>query len=201
MEKKKCTDWRSRITFFACSIIVIFEITVGCARHNFEQITQDIETGVLFMLREMSLYETNKDKLDKIVGQHWEQWKAEGKDTTMCVIDFDKTMNFDWDTMVYFRYSKWKENKELSKYVKQHSIKDLSSISEWLHFLKNGKIVHDVYLHMASDDEKGVFFCTESRFIKRTRDNSCFNVQKCRKFYVIRDMNEEYVTDWRYTYE
>ena len=31
-----------------------------------------------------SLFESNKEKLDKLVAAHWEKWKAEGKDTTMC---------------------------------------------------------------------------------------------------------------------
>ena len=47
------------------------------------------------------LFESNKDKLDKLVAAHWEKWKAEGKDTTMCIVDFAEIMPFEWDTMVY----------------------------------------------------------------------------------------------------
>lgn len=57
-----------------------------------------------------TLFETEKDKLDNIVGEYWEEWKAINKDTTCCVLDFDNIMPFEWDTLVYFYYINTKNN-------------------------------------------------------------------------------------------
>ena len=57
-----------------------------------------------------SLFESNKEKLDKLVAAHWEKWKAEGKDITMCIVDFAEIMPFEWDTMVYVKYNRYSKN-------------------------------------------------------------------------------------------
>ena len=54
---------------------------------------------------------------------------------------------------------------------------------------------------MASDDEKGSYFCSEKNLIKRARNDAKFHVVKKRKFYIIRDMTEEFVLSWRYVNE
>ena len=36
------------------------------------------------------LFESPKDKLDRLVSAHWDARKAEGKDTTMCFVDIAK---------------------------------------------------------------------------------------------------------------
>ena len=51
------------------------------------------------------LFGSRKDKLDRLVGAHWDAWKAEGKDTTMCFIDFAKVVPIEWDTMVFVYYN------------------------------------------------------------------------------------------------
>jgi hypothetical protein len=64
------------------------------------------------------LFESNKEKLDKLVAAHWEEWKAEGKDTTMCIVDFAEIMPFEWDTMVYLDYHSYsREEDDVKEYM------------------------------------------------------------------------------------
>lgn len=56
---------------------------------------------------------------------------------------------------------------------------------ESLHFWKDGKLVYEIPLLITSDDEKGVMFCTERRFIERARDNAEFYVEKDGRFYLV----------------
>ena len=65
-----------------------------------------------------TLYESEKDQLDNIVGKYWEEWKAVNRDTTCCVLDFDSIMPFEWDTLVYFDCAYPYEDKEnVKEYV------------------------------------------------------------------------------------
>ena len=50
------------------------------------------------------LFESRKEKFDRLVAAHWDAWKFEGKDTTMCFVDIAKVMPIEWDTMVYVWY-------------------------------------------------------------------------------------------------
>ena len=75
-----------------------------------------IKKGLLFAVSAIlllcsceRLFESRKEKLDRLVGAHWEAWKAEGKDTTMCFVDFAKVVPIEWDTMVFVYYSKTKK--------------------------------------------------------------------------------------------
>ena len=63
---------------------------------------------------------------------------------------------------------------------------------EGIHFWKDGKLVHEVSLFMASDDEKGVIFCTYKYLIKRGRNDAKFQMQKDSRFSALRDMTEEF---------
>ena len=64
-----------------------------------------------------SFFESNKEKLDKLVAVHWEKWKAEGKDTTMCIVDFAEMIPLEWDTMVYVWYFRSNDEKGLYEYM------------------------------------------------------------------------------------
>ena len=46
------------------------------------------------------LFESRKEKFDRLVAAHWDTWKAEGKDTTMCIVDIAKVVPIEWDTVV-----------------------------------------------------------------------------------------------------
>ena len=50
------------------------------------------------------LFESRKEKLDRLVATHWDSWRSEGEDTTKCIIDFSEIMPFEWDTIVYADY-------------------------------------------------------------------------------------------------
>ena len=63
------------------------------------------------------LFESPKDKLDRLVSAHWDAWKAEGKDTTMCIVDIAKIVPIEWDTMVYVRYSQAKDSEIITDYI------------------------------------------------------------------------------------
>ena len=150
------------------------------------------------------LFESRKEKFDRLVAAHWDAWKVEGKDTTMCFVDIAKVMPIEWDTMVYVWYDKffdyendgiinymnnfyWLENERMKGYPE-----------ESLHFWKNGKLVYRISLLIASDDEKGVFFNTKSKFIVRDRNDATFHLKKAERFYIIRDLSEGYRSSRRY---
>lgn len=100
-------------------------------------------------------------------------------------------MPFEWDTIVYADYygSRDYDSKELKSYMNERYWKERErakgSPGEYLHFWKDGKLVYDVSLLIASDDEKGVLFSTKRKFIVRTRNNAKFYVEKERQFYLV----------------
>ena len=142
------------------------------------------------------LFESKKERLDRMVGAHWDKWKSEGKDTTMCFVDFTEVIPVEWDTMVYIDFHpRYDKEKDFVSYMNDRYLvineKAKGCPIERLHFWKDSKLVYEIYLLMASDDEKGVLFDTRSNFIVRPRNDAKFKVRKVRKFYLIDDQNEE----------
>lgn len=149
-----------------------------------------------YFLQTFSL--TEKDKLDKALADYYSSWKASGKDSTECVIDFAEIVPFEWDTICYFWYStsfEDNEEQELKDYAKEHNIQ---RDCECLHFLKGKNVVFVVNLELNSEKERGVLFCTDKNIIKRARGDAKFHVRKLDCFYIIRDMTEEFMYNWRY---
>lgn len=139
----------------------------------------------------------NKDKLDMAVEDYYSSWKASGKDSTECVVDFAEIVPFEWDTICYFWYNTSYEHypQELKDYAKEHNIQ---RYWESLHFLKGKNVVFVVNLELNSEKERGVLFCTDKNIIKRARGDAKFHVRKLDCFYIIRDMTEEFMYNWRY---
>ena len=148
------------------------------------------------------LFESRKERLDRLVGAHWEAWKTDGKDTTMCFVDFAKVVPIEWDTMVFVYYSKTKKNGIITDYMNNRywpeNEKYRGYPEESLHFWKDGKLVYRISLWIDSDEEKGVFFNTRNRFIVRDRKDAKFHLKKAERFYIIRDLSEGYLGTWRY---
>lgn len=146
-----------------------------------------------YILKAFSI--SNKDKLDRAVGEYWYEWKSAGKDTTNCILDFDKIMHFEWDTLVYIKYDSYSGNSsdELEEYIDFYFGKKKRHNVNKLHLLHKGKLVHEVELFMMSDDAKGFFLCTEKDFIKRARGDAKFHLVKDGKFFVVRDITEHFV--------
>ena len=67
-----------------------------------------------------SLFESNKEKLDNLVAAHWKKWKAEGRDTTMCIVDLAEMVPLEWDTMVYVWYFRSNDEKGLYEYMNEN---------------------------------------------------------------------------------
>lgn len=172
--------------------------------------------GIKYFLKALSL--TDKDRLDLRVGEYWHNWKATGKDTTDCIVDFDKIITSEWDTLVYVNYNYSKNHNNLNakevaniiespkidfgkrnsfaleEFVKLYSPEEYKKCNiNKLYFLNKGKKIDEIELFMASDDAKGVFFCTNKDFIKRGRSNAKFHLIKDYDFYVIRDTTESFV--------
>ena len=161
---------------------------------------KDFSKGVIhYVLKTFSL--TKKDRLDSVVGKHWNDWTVTGKDSTKYVIDFAEIMPFEWDSLIYLNSSSNFNNNsdKLKKYINDYDLIDLHEyVFEGLHFLKEGEIVYEIDLFMASDDENGVCFCTHKDIIKRSRNNAKFHIVKKGAFYVVLDMTEEHAPIWRY---
>ncbi|MBE6269238.1 MAG: hypothetical protein E7092_09705 [Bacteroidales bacterium] len=164
-----------------------------------KSVTETFSSGYEYLLRGLSL--SKRDKLSEIVGTYWYNWKSEGRDTANCILDFENIMPFEWDTLMYFRYELDSpgNGKELEEYVNTRypEAKRYYSVTR-LHFLRGGKIVHDVNLYMMSDDAKGVYFCTRKNFIKRGRKDAIFHLIKDDKFYPLRVISEEYVEPFNF---
>ena len=137
--------------------------------------------------------ESKKDRLDRIAGEHWEKWKSEGKDTTMCIIDFAEIVPMEWDTMVYIYYLHSCEDKEAINYMKNQYWKALEKekgcSEESLHFWKDGKVVYEIPLMMDTDNEKGVYFATRKRVFKKARNNAKLQLKKNTKYFPIRELD------------
>lgn len=149
------------------------------------------------------LFESNKEKLDRLVGTYWDKWKSDGKDTAMCVVDFAEVVPIDWDTMVYIDYDRYYDSnkKGLADYMERYWVENEDSRGypeDGLHFWENGRLVYEISLWMASEDEKGVFFCTKNQFIVRGRNDARFHVKKKGRFYIVRDLSEGFIHTWRY---
>ena len=140
------------------------------------------------------LFGSRKDKLDRLVGAHWDAWKAEGKDTTMCFIDFAKVVPIEWDTMVYVNYYGVRDSEIIKDYMNNcywpEKEKYRGRPEESLHFWRNGKVVYEISLWLDSDNEKGVRVYSKNDFIVRDRNNAKLHLEKDGRFYIIRDLSE-----------
>jgi hypothetical protein len=140
------------------------------------------------------LFESPKDKLDRLLSAHWDAWKAEGKDTTKCFVDIAKIVPIEWDTMVYVRYSQAKNSEIITDYINNRYWRECEkargSSTEGLHFWKNGKLVYRISLWLDSDNEKGVRVYSKNDFIVRDRNNAKLHLEKDGRFYIIRDLSE-----------
>lgn len=153
-----------------------------------------------------TFFETPKEKLDKEIEQVWDTWKRESEYTTRCILDFNKIIPIEWDTMVYLNYihsntEPYKKNEEIEKYMDMHGLQEKKRYNpKELHFLNNEKIVCIVDLFMVSDKAKGMYMCTDKNFIKRGKDDAKFHLVKEHTFFVIRDTTEAYIPMRSYTF-
>lgn len=170
-----------------------------------------MKKGLVFVFASMMLlcgcnrlFESEKERLDRMMGIHWENWKSAGKDTTNCVVDFAEVVPVEWDTMVYVNYHASCEDRNLAEYIShRYWIENEESRGcpkEAIHFWKDGKLVYEISLLMASDDEKGVYFCTRKDMIVRAYNDAKFHIVRKYEFYIIRDMTEEFVPAWGFGY-
>jgi hypothetical protein len=130
-------------------------------------------------------FDSDKEKFDRAVSEYWHDWKASGKDTVNCIVDFDKIMPFEWDTLVYCENS---FSEEVCNYEFENGLKNDKIIDyPYLHFLNKKKIVHKMNLFRASDDFTGVYFNIDESFIKRARGDAKFHVKKECESFIISD--------------
>ena len=185
---------------FSCLIAVLLlnscsyiEDTVESVQYQWDYFTEFCASIPEYILKAFSI--SKKDKLDHAMGEYWYEWKAAGNDTENCIVDFDKIMPFEWDTLVYIKYDFYSSNSsdELEEYIDFYFGKKKRHNVNKLHLLHKGKLVHEVELFMMSDDAKGFFLCTEKDFIKRARGDAKFHLVKDGKFFVVRDITEHFV--------
>lgn len=155
---------------------------------------------LLFCSRER-LFESPKDKLDRLVCAHWDAWKAEGKDTTMCFIDIAKVVPIEWDTMVYVLYYGGKNSEIVTDYINKRYWpeykKAKGGYTEGLHFWKNGKLVYRIPLWQESDDENSVYMIARDNFLVRDRSNAELHLEKEHGDYILRGLSKEFLDSIR----
>ena len=148
------------------------------------------------------LFESPKDKLDSLVSAHWDTWKAEGKDTTMCIVDIANVVPIEWDTMVYVLYSGSKDSEIIKDYVKNRywpeCEKARGSSTEGLHFWKNGKLVYKISLWYDGDDGNCACVYVKNDFIVRDRSNAKLRLERDGRYYILRDLPQGYLDSIRY---
>ena len=148
------------------------------------------------------LFESPKDKLDRLVSAHWDACKAEGKDTTMCIVDIAKVVPIEWDTMVYVLYSGSKDSEIIKDYVKNRywpeCEKARGSSTEGLHFWKNGKLVYKISLWYDGDDGNCACVYVKNDFIVRDRSNAKLRLERDGRYYILRDLPQRYLDSIRY---
>lgn len=189
------------IFFFLVAVLLIsctgVQINYGITGFDYwAMFRNEIPVNGLSFFDDLSM--SNKERLDAAIKEHLNTMETAGKDTAECVVDFAELMPFEWDTLLYVdNYEPFTSEKpdELNEYVTKYNI---GYGFEGLLVLSSGKIVCFVDLEMPSDEEKGMFFCTRKQLIKRARNNAKFHLQKQGRFFVLRDMSEEYVPAWRY---
>ena len=142
------------------------------------------------------LFESRKERLDRLVGAHWEAWKADGKDTTMCIVDIAKVVPKEWDTIVYVRYGRFLKykNDDVINYMNNRYWPENERMKEYpeesLHFWKNGRLVYKISLWLDSENERGVCVYDKNDFLVRDRKDAKFHMEKVEQFYILRDSSK-----------
>ena len=142
------------------------------------------------------LFESRKERLDRLVGAHWEAWKADGKDTTMCFVDIAKVVPIEWDTIVYVRYDRFLDykNDDVINYMNNRYWPENERMKEYpeesLHFWKNGRLVYKISLWLDSENERGVCVYDKNDFLVRDRKDAKFHMEKVDQFYILRDSSK-----------
>ena len=150
------------------------------------------------------LFESPKDEFDSLVSAHWDAWKAEGKDTTMCIVDIANVVPIEWDTVVYVLYDKFHDykNDDVINYMNNRywpqKEKYRGREEESLHFWKNGKLVYRISLWIDPENEKGVCVYDRNKILVRDRSNAKLRLKKDGRYYILRDLPQGYLDSIRY---
>ena len=153
-------------------------------------------SAILLLCSCERLFESRKERLDRLVGAHWEAWKADGKDTTMCFVDIAKVVPKEWDTIVYVRYDRFLDykNDDVINYMNYRYWPENERMKEYpeesLHFWKNGRLVYKISLWLDSENERGVCVYDKNDFLVRDRKDAKFHMEKVDQFYILRDSSK-----------
>ena len=150
------------------------------------------------------LFESPKDKLDRLVSAHWDAWKAEGKDTTMCIVDIAKIVPIEWDTVVYVMYDRFFDykNDDVVNYINNRYWVENEQYrgypEEGIHFWKDGKIVYEISLWYDGDDGNCACVYAKNDFIVCDRSNAKLRLERDGRYYILRDLPQRYLDSIRY---
>ena len=153
-------------------------------------------SAILLLCSCERLFESRKERLDRLVGAHWEAWKTDGKDTTMCFVDIAKVVPIEWDTIVYVRYDRFLDykNDDVINYMNNRYWPENERMKEYpeesLHFWKNGRLVYKISLWLDSENERGVCVYDKNDFLVRDRKDAKFHMEKVEQFYILRDSSK-----------
>ena len=153
-------------------------------------------SAILLLCSCERLFESRKERLDRLVGAHWEAWKTDGKDTTMCFVDIAKVVPIEWDTIVYVRYDRFLDykNDDVINYMNNRYWPENERMKEYpeesLHFWKNGRLVYKISLWLDSENERGVCVYDKNDFLVRDRKDAKFHMEKVDQFYILRDSSK-----------
>ena len=153
-------------------------------------------SAILLLCSCERLFESRKERLDRLVGAHWEAWKTDGKDTTMCFVDIAKVVPIEWDTIVYVRYDRFLKykNDDVINYMNNRYWPENERMKEYpeesLHFWKNGRLVYKISLWLDSENERGVCVYDKNDFLVRDRKDAKFHMEKVDQFYILRDSSK-----------
>lgn len=122
---------------------------------------------------------TNRNDIDIIVSNQWD--KCEDKKN--CMIDFSKSMDFDWDTMYY--YSVGNSLDEINKDL-GFELKEFNDIGDRVLFTKNQKVVYQKeWFPNPSAQQEGSIFLTGDNKFRVKKSNAKFRIKKKDKCFYL----------------
>lgn len=123
---------------------------------------------------------SNRNDFDSIIINEFNKCP---KQSTNCIVDLSKIMNFEWDTMYYFSGANSLED---MNEILGFDYKQFSDIGDRVIFLKNGKIVYQKeWLFNLDKELQEVIFSTNFKNFKVERTNAKFKIIQQGDFFYL----------------
>ena len=136
--------------------------------------------GLLLLISSCEDY----NDIDRLVIKEWEATRS----NKCCVVDFSKTLFFDWDSMYYFSGAYSLE--DINKYLGR-KVDSFTDIGDRVVFVNNGYIIrHYEWCKYFDGEPQGVVFSVNSNTFSIDKNKAIFLVQKKKNLYMLSFYNQ-----------